>query len=81
MADPIIEKRRVTMTSAVATATGIETHTVEDFVPVEILDAYVADAKTRWQLVDVASDEHDAGPGGDGGPTADLSNLNGTENN
>lgn len=76
MANPIIEKRHVTMTNAVATATGVEVHTADDYVPVDVLDAYIVDAKLRWQLVNVESDEHDAGPGGDAGSTADLSALN-----
>ena len=56
-----VEKRKVVMTSpGVARAT--------DYVPVDILDAYVADAKTRWPQVEVGT-EHDPGPAGDDGPT------------
>lgn len=62
------EKRKVTMTSVVATADGVARHQAVDFVPVDILDAYVADAKQRWQLVEVG-EGHDPGPGGDGGDT------------
>lgn len=51
------------MTNAVATANGVEIHQAEDFVDVEHLDVYVADAKTRWQAVTVG-DEPDHGPGG-----------------
>lgn len=72
---PEITKRRVTMTSYVARPPAepggepfIEVHQAEDFVPVEILDLYVADAQERWQTVTV-SDEPDAGPGGYGGAT------------
>jgi hypothetical protein len=37
-----------------------------DFVPVDLLDRYVADARTRWQAVTVPEpDKHDAGPAGD----------------
>jgi len=56
------EKRRVTMTNTVAVPGGVASHVATDYVPVEQLDAYVADAKTRWQLVEVG-DEHDGGPG------------------
>jgi hypothetical protein len=44
-------------------------HEFHDYVPVDILDAYVADAKTKWQDVRVVSDEHDPGPAGDEGLT------------
>ena len=56
-----IEKRRVHMsTPGVAEAT--------DYVPVSILDDYVADAKQKWQIVEVGT-THDPGPAGDEGPT------------
>lgn len=58
------EKRRVTMINAVATAHGVQIHEAVDFVPVEAVDTYVADAQTRWQSVTVG-DEHDPGPAGD----------------
>lgn len=65
----IIEKRKVTMTSAVAQADGsIATHVVVDYVPTDLLEVYVADAHTRWQAVEVG-EEHDPGPGGDEGAT------------
>lgn len=60
-AGPVVEKRRVTMS-------GNRGHGCVDFVPLEILDDYVADAKTRWQHVEVG-DSHDPGPAGDHGPT------------
>jgi hypothetical protein len=69
-----ISKRRVTMTNSTPFAVDsdgevlYQTHVATDYVPTEILDAYVADAKTRWALVDVG-DEHDPGPGGDKGDT------------
>lgn len=67
---PEITKRRVTMTNAIALPDGqTETHTATDYVRPDFLDACVADAKTRWQLVEV-SDEPDAGPGGYDGQTA-----------
>ena len=56
-----IEKRRVHMV-----APGLAEAT--DYVPLDILDAYVADAKTRWPMVEVGT-EHDPGPAGDEGPT------------
>lgn len=68
--EPVVTKRRVTMRSVVATpGGGTETHEVVDYVRPDFLDAYVADARTRWQVVEV-SDEPDAGPGGYHGRTA-----------
>lgn len=71
--DPRIDKRRVTMTTFVATAGEdgkpvVETHQAIDYVRPDFLDAYVADARTRWQNVEV-SDEPDAGPAGYHGET------------
>lgn len=68
--DDRITKRKVTMKNVTLLPTG-ETATMEatDYVRPDHLDAYVADARTRWQFVDV-SDEPDAGPGGYGGATA-----------
>ena len=40
-----------------------------DYVRPDHLDAYVADARTKWQNVEV-SEEPDAGPGGYEGQTA-----------
>jgi hypothetical protein len=75
---PQITKRRVTMTTLinVDTPKGVEAHKHEavDYVPLEILDAYVADAKTRWQQVTV-SEEPDAGPAGYEGDTVVPSHL------
>lgn len=71
------EKRKVSMRNVTLLANG-ETANMEavDYVPVEILDTYVADAKTRWQFVSVG-DEHDAGPAGDKGATAIPAHLEG----
>lgn len=71
--DPRIDKRRVTMTSYVTTVNEdgvpqVHTHQAIDYVGPDLLDAYVADAHTRWQHVEV-SDEPDAGPGGYDGDT------------
>jgi hypothetical protein len=67
---PRVEKRKVTMKSAVILSDGTTGQvTAEDFVPVEYLDEYIADAQTRWQSVTVNRDKHDPGPGGDDGPT------------
>lgn len=72
--DPRIDKRRVTMRSVVATGvdsdgqTVLATHEAIDYVRPDFLEAYVADAKTKWQVVTV-SDEPDAGPGGYDGQT------------
>lgn len=51
-------KRKVSMTRTLGTATT----TAVDYVPVTILDAYVADARSRWDVVDVGA--LDDGPGG-----------------
>lgn len=69
-----VEKRKVTMTSVVATPMGVQTHEAIDYVPLDILDAYVADAAPRWQSV-IVGNEHDAGPGGDNGLTAYPAHL------
>lgn len=71
--DPRITKRRVTMTKVVAVARpdgSILTQTLQgvDYVRPDLLDAYVADASRRWQVVQV-SDEPDAGPAGYDGAT------------
>ena len=61
------EKRRVTMTNALAMPTpdggpvNVALHVATDYVPLDILDTYVADARTRWQSVEVGT-EHDGGP-------------------
>ena len=74
MAD-IIEKRHVRGQAIQVTFddAGNRTdlvHEFNDYVPVDILDAYIADAKSRgWQDVRVMSDEHNPGPGGDDGDT------------
>lgn len=69
---PEITKRRVTMTNVVVTEREgqIVTQRIQatDYVRPDFLDAYVADARTRWELVQV-SDEPDAGPGGYHGQT------------
>jgi hypothetical protein len=68
-----VEKRHVLMMSVVE---GVGTVQMEDYVPLEMLDNYVADAKTRWAFVVVPQPEvHNPGPGGDEGETADLSHL------
>lgn len=67
--DPRVTKRKVTMRSATLSADGeIRTNEAVDYVRPDFLDAYVADARTRWQQVEV-SDEPDAGPGGYHGAT------------
>jgi len=70
---PDIDKRRVTMRNFVTTVgedgvPQVHVHEAIDYVPPDILDAYVADARTRWQAVSV-SEEPDAGPGGYEGDT------------
>lgn len=70
--DPRITKRRVTMRSARLRPDGhIVTVEAVDYVDAArpgVLEAYVADAYTRWDQVEV-SDEPDAGPGGYDGQT------------
>ncbi len=70
-----VDKRKVTMRNATLLADG-NTATLEatDYVRPDQLDAYVADARTRWQYVGV-SDEPDAGPAGYDGLTADLADI------
>ncbi len=80
--DPRVTKRRVTMTTVVATG-GLDDqgrpvvamHQAVDYVRPDFLDAYVADARTRWQTVEV-SDEPDAGPAGYHGQTVIPERLN-----
>lgn len=66
---PEITKRRVTMRNFVAVSpTEVHTHEAVDYVTPDFLDAYVEDARLRWQSVEV-SEEPDAGPGGYHGQT------------
>lgn len=68
--DPRVTKRRVTMRSVTLAADGaVVTTEATDYVRPDFLNEYVADARTRWQQVEV-SDEPDAGPGGYEGQTA-----------
>jgi hypothetical protein len=73
---PEVTKRRVTMSGVSLSADGKTTllHEAVDYVRPDILDAYVADARTKWQSV-VVSDEPDAGPLGYDGPTAIPAHL------
>lgn len=67
--DPRIDKRRVTMKSAVLLADDTTAIlAISDYVRPALLDAYVADARTKYQVVEV-SEEFDAGPGGYDGQT------------
>jgi hypothetical protein len=69
-----ITKHRVTMTNVVPRGRDeegnvvLDQHVATDYVLPEHLELYVADAKLRWQLVEI-SDEPDAGPGGYEGET------------
>lgn len=74
--DPQITKKRVTMRTA-SVVPGmkdkdgkpvVQVTEAVDYVREDFLDAYVADAKTRWQTVEV-SEEYDAGPAGYHGAT------------
>lgn len=63
MADTI-DRRKVVMVSVSAGPDGVvNRHEVTDYVAVDHIEDYVADAKTRWQSVTVG-DETDHGPGG-----------------
>jgi hypothetical protein len=73
--DPRVTKRKVTLQSATLAPDGnVYTTVMTDYVRPDFLDAYVADAQTRWQVVTV-SDEPDAGPGGYHGETVVPENL------
>lgn len=74
--EPQITKKRVTMRTA-GIAPGMTDNAGQpviqitegvDYVREDFLDAYVADARRRWQTVEV-SEEYDAGPGGYHGAT------------
>lgn len=75
VSDPKITKKRVEMRSISLTPDGtMETKGVDYVVEGPELDAYVADAQSKWQLVTV-SDEYDAGPGGYEGQTVVPAHL------
>jgi hypothetical protein len=63
-----LDRRKVIMVNYTANpVTGLpEKHEAIDYVAVEHLESYIADAKTRWQAVGVGS-ETDHGPGGEDG--------------
>jgi hypothetical protein len=81
-----VTKRRVLMRNVVYVGTAddgtdvFERREVVDYVPddvregVNVLDAYLTDARTRWQHVEV-SEEPDAGPLGYHGPTTIPASL------
>lgn len=72
--DPRVTKRRVTMRRTIYAGVDEEKrpvyheHTAVDYVRPDFLDAYVDDARKRWDTVEV-SEEPDAGPGGYDGAT------------
>ncbi len=67
--DPRVTKRRVTMTTEITGPDGTTViHQAVDYVRPDFLDAYLADASSRWSTVEV-SEEPDAGPGGYDGAT------------
>lgn len=73
--DPRVTKHRVTMRSASLNAQGeMAEHKAVDYVRPDFLDAYVTQAQTVWQFIDV-SEEPDAGPGGYEGATFIPPNL------
>ena len=75
-AEPVITKRKVTMKSITALPNG-ETAEIscEDYVRPDFLDAYLADVRGKWQVVEVG-DEPDEGPAGFDGPTFISPELN-----
>lgn len=70
--DERVDKRKVTMRNLFArTVNGkhqVEVQEAVDYVRPDFLDAYLADARTRWQEVEVSA-EPDAGPAGYDGDT------------
>jgi hypothetical protein len=70
-----VTKRKVTMRNFVGFhADGSPAyHEAVDYVPEEILEAYLADARTRWGYVEPGG--YDAGPGGYHGATFYPPNL------
>lgn len=72
--DTRIDKRRVTMTNIAYVGKDdkgqdvFQRNEAVDYVRPDFLEAYVAEAKTRWASVEV-SDEPDAGPAGYDGET------------
>lgn len=70
---PEITKRKVTMSDPKPVKDDggqwvVTLGSAVDYVRPDFLDAYVADAQTRWNSV-VVADEPDAGPGGYHGET------------
>jgi hypothetical protein len=73
----VVDKRKVTMRSVTMGKNGLVIdQTAVDYVRPDFLDAYVADAETRWQSV-VVDDEPDAGPAGWHGDTVIPEHLAG----
>ncbi len=70
-------KRRVTMSGPISRpdGRGFANAVATDYVPGEILDAYLARARERWAHVEVSA-ELDAGPGGLAGLTWVPADLN-----
>lgn len=63
-----VDTFKVTMRNVSLTADGtVAEYEVVDYVPSDILDVYVADAKTRWAHVGV-SDEPESNPNSDEAP-------------
>jgi hypothetical protein len=61
------DRLKVTMVSVSINDDGtVLRHEATDYVAPEDVDAYVADARTRWQSVRI-SDQVDNGPAGDNG--------------
>lgn len=68
-------KRKVTMRSvALGPENTLMEMIAEDYIREDFLDAYVADARGRWQSVEVGG--IDDGPGGEESPTHVPARLN-----
>lgn len=69
-----VDKREVIMRSVIPAGfddkgrARVHIHEARDYVRPDFLDAYVAEARTRWQEVTV-SEKPNAGPAGYHGPT------------
>lgn len=63
-----LDRRKITMKSKGLAPDGITDllYEASDYVDIEHIDAYVADARRRWQAV-IVGDEIDHGPGGEDG--------------
>lgn len=72
-----LERRKVTMRSVTLAPDGtILNLEATDYIDISHVDDYAADARTRWQYVEIGS-EPDDGPGGPDGEYIPPAILNG----